>query len=47
MQDGAVQAKKAAKLIESLTPEALGFVAPVVVVKLFWVLPTACRVVKL
>lgn len=38
MQDDDVQAKKATKLIESLTSEAPGFVALVVVVELFWVL---------
>ena len=38
MQDDAAQAKKATKLIESLTPTEPGYVPLVVVVELFWVL---------
>jgi len=41
MQDDATQAKKASKLIESLTPMEPGFVSLVVVVELFWVLSCA------
>ena len=41
MQDDAAQAKKASRLIESLTPEKPGFVPLVVVVELFWVLSSA------
>jgi predicted nucleic-acid-binding protein len=41
MQDDATQAKKASKLIESLTPTEPGFVPLVVVVELFWVLSSA------
>ena len=41
MQDDAKQSLKASKLIESLTPEAPGFVATVAVVELAWVLSTS------
>lgn len=40
-QDDAAQAKKATKLIESLTPAEPGYVPLVVVVELFWVLSRA------
>jgi len=40
-QDDAIQSPKATKLIESLAPEAPGFVSQVVLVELVWVL-TRC-----
>ena len=41
MQDDANQARKAAKLIDALTPTTPGFVPLVVVVELFWVLSSS------
>ena len=41
MQDDPKQARKATKLVESLTPTEPGFVTLVTVVELFWVLSSA------
>jgi predicted nucleic-acid-binding protein len=44
MQDDPKQARQATKLIESLTPEAPGFVALVTVIEFVWVLTSAYEV---
>ena len=46
MQDDLKQSRKATELIESLTPNAPGFIAMVSLIEIFWVLTSSYKLTK-